>query len=1182
MFSLFFYAKIVTMEIIHLKGSNNMSKIHFILGRTGTGKTRKILTKITNECVKNPVGDPIFIITPEQMTFHTEYQLLLMNKSNSMIRANAVSFNRLAYRIMQEVGGLSRYHLDEVGKGMLLKKIMMANSDLGVFSKYIKKPGFIKKMDELFAEFKNYQLDVCQLKEKLFSTPLQFPTKQKITKLVEIYEKFVEVSLKQYLTTEDYFTLLASAIEESEIIKNADIYIDGYHAFNAQEYAIIYKLAKNSKSITIALTACTNSEFELWNTTRATYNELKETLQPLKPDESQLNAEQFLAGRNQTIIHLEQNFMQAGKAIEETSQINLLRAPSRRLEIEEVAIKIHQLMRFQNTAFSNIAIYTSSPQEDQQLYKTVFAKHEIPYFLDYKESMMIHPVINLLHKIFDIITMNWNNNAIFTVLKTGLFVNVKNFAKTGSYELATQKHLEDIDRMENYVLARNIRKSDWISGVKWSYRKYPTSQQTDAELEFETQLNLLKQQVVLPILEFEAKLENATTTTALATAVFEFLEQLEIPKKLQLMRTSAISHKNQKEAKQHEQVWTKLLKVLEQIVEVVGDTAMSLADFSQIFKTGLEQLTFATVPPALDAVQIGDITRSRYQLATNFSNLEDYGIKHSFIVGVNDGVLPATPAESSLLSEKERQALANLGIELAPSLVQSQQDEIFSLYTILAATKESITLSYTSENDGKSSYIFNHIQQLFPNLEVEEIVSDDLYDCDRWTTKKALFDKTLLNLKLNANRQSYYQPILKYYEQSDQTAYQLIKRAAAYKNQVDAPSAELTKEVYGEEIEASVSRIELFNQCQFAHFMNYGLLLRERDLFELTMPDIGSLYHEALKYISLLLKKDHRSFASLSDSEIKQLGEMGVIDTIKKYRAFAILESSARMNSLKSKLTAVVEKTLTALARHSQRSEFKESYFELQFGKAISEAKLGIKTASRRIGNFNLSLKGIIDRIDTARIGERTYLRVVDYKSGKKELDLDTVYYGLSLQLLTYLDVAINGISDGALGAGALYFHVHNPYTQINEEILTTEDPASTLENEQSADYRMTGYLPENYEVAMMSDTYLADGAATKSDVVPITLKKDQTFAARGNKILTADDFDMLRNYAGKKIDDAVFEMTAGGLRINPSSHKGTTACDWCKYMAVCKFDAVHNKYRNLPTVKADEALEKMKGLMDS
>ena len=1154
-----------------------MSKVHFILGRTGTGKTHKILNEIKDKCTKNPTGDPIFIITPEQMTFHTEYQLLLMNKGNSMIRANALSFNRLAHRLMQEVGGLSRYHLDEVGKAMLLQKIMTARNDnLGIFAKYIKKPGFIGKMDELFSEFKNYQLDTINLKEKLNDTSLQPQTKQKLTILVDIYEEFNETTLKQYLTTEDYFTFLIEVIEASELIKKADIYIDGYHTFNAQEQAVIHKLAQTSQSITIALTACVNDQSTLWNTTLTTYNNLKDILRHLKPNVIQLNVQQASDKHSQAITHLEQNFMQTSTLSELNTNINLLTAPSRRLEIEEVAIRIHQLTRHKGVVLSNIAIYSSNPQTDHRLYQTIFAKHDISHFLDYKESMMIHPVINLLHKTFDIFTKNWNSNTIFTVLKSGIFVNVKNFAVGASYEVAVAKHLEDIDVLENYVLARNIRKSDWTSGTEWSYSKYGVDKHTNAELERKTQLNKIKQQISMPLLKFEATLKNARTAIHFATAVFEFLEQLEIPKKLQLLTDVAQKQGNQKEKKQHEQVWTKLLQILEQVVEVIGDDEMPLIDFIQIFKTGLEQLTFATVPPSLDAVQIGDITRSRYQLATNFSNPENYGIKHVFIIGVSDGVLPSVGTESSLLSEKEREVLTSLDIQLAPSLVQSQQDEIFSLYTLLSSASESVTLSYTTENEGRPSYMFNHIQSMFPNVQLVDVTCNNPYE--RLTTKQALFDKTLLNLKLNSNQHAYYEPILQYYERTDQLGYELIKRAVGYKNQVNALSPKLTKEVYGEEIEASVSRIEMFNNCQFAHFMNYGLRLRERNLFELTMPDIGSLYHEALKYISTLIKQERRTFASISTDETKQLAKLGVSETIKKYRAFEILDSSERMNALKYKLTAVVQKTIAALSLQGKRSEFKESFFELRFGKNVDEHKnFGIKTAPRQIGNFNLSLKGIIDRIDTAHVGDKTYLRVVDYKSGKKELELDTVYYGLSLQLLTYLDVALTGLDANNHNAGALYFHIHNPYTQINDEILTTTSLESTLWTEQSADYRMTGYLPENYEVAMISDTDLEKGIATRSDVVPITLKKDQTFATRGNKILTTDDFEALRTFANKKIEDAVTTMTAGNLNINPSSHKASTACDWCKFKAVCKFDSAYNLHRNLPKVKPEDALMMIK-----
>ena len=1115
-----------------------MSKIQFILGRTGTGKSHQILTEITNSCTANPLGSPIFVITPEQMTFHTEYQLLLMNPANSMIRANVTSFNRLAQRIMQEVGGLARYHLDEVGKAMLLQKIMLSQADeqLGIFAKYVKKPGFIKKMDELFSEFKNYRLDPVNLKEQITKTGLQPQTQHKITTLVNLYQLFNETTLQQYLTTEDYFTLLIDVIAESELIKQAAIYIDGYHTFNTVERAIIEQLAHHAQQVTIALTVDENSNDGLFKTTQSTLASFKH-LEPLMVQP--VNA-RFPATFNPTIRHIEANFMQAGAPFE-AGELQLLAAPSRRLEIEAVAERIHGLTYRDGVACSQIAIYASNPQADQHLYQNIFAKYGIPLFLDYKLPMMSHPVVNLLHKVFDIFTTNWRVSCVLNVLKTGLFVDVTNFAKEANYEQVVVKNLEVVDQLENYVIARNFRKKNWQAG-----------QFDGAEM-------------VRPLVEFELALEQATTVIEFATAVFTFLERLEIPKKLQLMRDAADQH----ERKQHEQVWSKLLGVLEQIVEVAGDDHLSLVDFAQILRTGLEQLNFATIPPALDAVQIGDLIRSRYQLVPNLTDSTTYGVDHVFIVGVNDGELPSVPVEASLLSEKERQVLAGAGIELAPSLIQSQQDELFSLYTILASAHKTVTMSYHTEHGSHPSYIFTHMQKLFPNVPVQLVDLKDPYQ--QPTTVRILFDKTLLNLRLNQEQKAYYQPVIDYLSRTDKLQVQLLKRALGYENQVKSLEQPQAIDLYGIEIEASVSRLELFNNCQFAHFMNYGLKLRERDLFQLEISDIGTLFHEALKRVSLLLKQEGRSFASLTDHEIKTLAKIGVDYVLVEEKAYPILKATTRMKQLVIKLQAVVTKTIFALAKQGKQSNFKESYFEMRFGK---NAK--IKTVPRPVGDVMLALKGVIDRIDISEIAGKKYLRVVDYKSGKRELELDSVYYGLSLQLLTYLDVAITGLGDEFANAGALYFHVHNPYTQINAELLTVENLGVTISQEQAAAFRMTGFLPASYEVATISDTGLADGTKTKSDVVPITLKKDGSFANVGNRTLPADDFNLLRQYTNQKIDESVRLMSSGKIAITPSNHKTRTACDWCKFKAVCNFDGAYNQHRNLPKMKNDEALALM------
>ena len=1155
-----------------------MGKIQFILGGTNSGKSSRILKEIKEETNKFPTGYPIFIITPEQMTFHTEYQLLLMSNEHSLIRVNALSFNRLAHRIMQETGGLSRYPLDEIGKTMLLQKIMTtAKEELNLkkFEKYIKKPGFISKMDELFSEFKNYQLDAATLKEKVANEKSKEQMKQKIIMLANIYELYNETVLNQYLTTEDYLETLAEMISKSAVLKNSRIYIDGFHTFNALERRIITELVKHTKGVTIALTTDLTSPSTLWQTTTKTFDELYEQNSMYKREKIVLDQDFTQEFQNPAITFLKNNFMQKNAISEDSCGINFFKAPNRRMEIAEVARRIHKLIYEEGVACSNIAVYLTKPEAQEGIFESIFKKYAIPYFLDYKESMKNHPLINLIYQMMRLFESNWSREYIFEAAKTGLFMNVTNFSAAANYKTALLAHFEAVDEFENYILAKNMKKYHFTSGETWEIHSY-NRVKTDELIMKQEKINDTKDLIVEPILGLEIRLTKARNMTDFAKAIFKFLEILEIPKKLQLFAEIAEKEGRHKEKKHHEQVWVKILQLLEQLVEVASDDELSLTDFISLLKTGIENLTFATIPPVLDSVKIGDITRSRHQLSTNFNNPDDYGIKHSFFLNVNDQILPSIPTESSLISETEREMLKQMGIELAPSLVQTQLDELFYLYTLILATKTSVTFSYTLEDDKSPSYVFEQIVSMYKNVSVFEVLDTDPYEC--LTTPIVMLEQALVKLKSSDTHKEHFAPILDYFKEFDNQKFELIQHALGYENQTTPLTIAETKGIYGEEIKASVSRIELFNNCRFAHFMRYGLALKERNLHELKMPDIGSLYHEALKYISMMLKKENRSFESLKSEEISMLAKTSVNGAILNNHSFEIFDSSPKMLSLKVKLIKVIEKTINALTHQSRRSAFKESFFELRFGSDINESDiLGITTPVKQIGDFRLSLKGIIDRIDVAFANNKRYLRVVDYKSGKKELELDSVYYGLSLQLLTYLDVAIKGLYDNSELAGALYFHVHNPYTRLDEEVLSRENFKEDLLKKQSAEFKMSGYLPENYEIVMMSDEDLEKQIVTKSDLVPITLKKDQTFAARGNRVLSTADFDVLREFANMKIESAVSDMTCGGVEINPINHKGNTSCDWCEFKNICKFDQAYNKHRQMPKMDAKESLTTIK-----
>ena len=1168
--------------------------IRLILGRSGVGKTRHILSEIKEKCDTQSQGHPIFVIIPDQMAFHTEYQLLKQSKHPSLMRVQGLSFNRFAYRILQETGGLSRHHLDEVGIAILLQKIMHENkNDLKLFSSYIKKPGFTQKISEIISEFKSYCVNPEQLalllKEQGNQSAWSNQSTRKLNDIALLYQNFTQTSLKKYLMSEDYFTLLSEQIAMSQTIANSEFYIDGYHLFNKQEELIILQLMKFAKSVTVVLTHDLQSSSQVFDLPKRTYSQLITNIKSMGLNyevKEILEDEVSRFSKKNAIAHLEKNFLQHPQEESEASGISFFSAVNQRIEVEEVAKRIYHLVHKEGYTYSDIAIYTADADLYNEKIASIFGNYDIPYFLDHKEPMLYHPLINLLYHIFEVILNGWRHEAMFTVIKTGLFIDINFNKNQDSFYSYFQKHQREIDILENYCLTRNIRKKDWQSKDSWDYSRYKGLNREASQIKEDKNkenLERLRHIIAKEITKFETGLKKAETYKDYAIETFKFLENLEIPQKLKFLEETSLELNEMQKLKQNEQVWNQLLSLFEQLVEIGQDEDVLLEDFVTIFKSGLEEMNYLTVPPRLDQVSIGELRRSRYQLVNDLKQNEQFGIKHAFVLGVNEGQIPKNQTESSLINETEREQLKEIGIDLAPSLEQSQVDEQFILYTVFISPKETLTLSYTSSNDeGKEflpSYIYTHVKKLFPKAIEEHIGRDwnsNIYENITTVTKSLAH--VIHVLKESPEKEAYFKPLLDYYEEKYPLKYQLIQQILNYKNQAVSLDTNVTKALYTEEIVASVSRIELFNQCEFAHFARYGLRLKERELYRLDLPHIGELYHEALKRIAQHIHKEGKSFANLTEEECLDLANM-TSDELSQQLLFQILKRNKRMINLTKRLTQVIYKTLIGLKYQSEKSNFDPMFFELPFD---TQATSGIHLEPKPLNNgFTLALKGIVDRIDVAKFEDRAYVRVIDYKSSQKQLKLDAVYYGLSLQLLTYLDVVVSNafqlLNFPAEVGGMLYFHVHRPFINYDEELLQKEEPLEIIEELQQEKYKMTGFLPDDYDVVKLSDQRLGE-EKNKSDIVPITLKKDGSFSSVGNSILSEEKLNLVRNFTNKKIKDSAIKITQGSLEINPSQYGQVRACTYCEFRSVCQIDTdlPENNFRTLNQMKNDLAINAM------
>jgi ATP-dependent helicase/nuclease subunit B len=1126
------------------------------------------MNEIQNRLLESPEGAPIIYIVPEQMTFSTEYRLATNPMLGGMIRAQVFSFSRLAWRILQETGGISRYHLSSVGISMLIRKIIEDKKDqLKLFQRAADKNGFVQQVEQMITEFKRYCITPSELIQETLKVggnaeSASMALQDKLNDLEIIYQQFEDEVFGKYIDSEDYFHLLSEKISQSIYLRNAEIYIDGFYSFTPQEYLVVKELMKHCQRVTITMT--TNRDtfrippdeldlFRLSSEACCTINEIAR-IEGIEIENPILLSQQQ-KWNNPSIRHLEDHFdTRPASPYYGHTNIHIGQAVNRRAEIEGIAREILQLVRSKKYRYKDIALLIRNGNDYHEIVEPVFSDYQIPYFIDQKRTMLNHPLIELIRSTLEIIHSFWRYEPVFRVIKTELLFPLQE---------NPDKMREKMDRLENYVLAYGIKGSKWTKKDRWTYRRFKglemgANVQTDAEKEMEQQLNELKLMVTAPILRLSRRIKKADTGRKLCEAIYLYLEELDIPSKLENLKMAAEQKGNLVKMREHEQVWNACIDLLDQYVEILGDEEVSLKSFSAILEAGFESLYFSLIPPALDQVIIGDLEKSR---------LTD--IKAAFVVGVNEGILPAKIADEGILSDEEREMLLSEDLTVAPSSRTRLLDENFIAYKALTTPSETLYVSYPLANDeGKalipSSYI-KRLKDMYPGLKehfygtdpAELTEEEQLNFVTNYQTTLSYLTGQLQLKKRNYPISNLWWDVYNFYIKGEwKSRAEKVFSSLFYTNQTIQLSKETADELYGDTIQASVSRMELYNGCAFSHFAQHGLKLRERQVFRLEAPDIGELFHAALKHISDFVNEQKLSWASLSKKQCEELAKEAVNALAPKLQN-EILLSSERHHYIKRKLELIITRASQVLSDHAKVSGFSPIGLELSFGRngQLPPLSFSLKNGKR------MELAGRIDRVDQAR-GENnsTYLRVIDYKSSEKDVNLNEVYYGLALQMLTYLDIVLTHSEElvemKASPAGVLYFHVHNPLIS-SSKLLSVDE----IEKEIMKKFKMNGLMVGDQNVLKLMDQTLESG---DSQIISAGIKKDGNLTKK-SKVASLNEFDNLRNYVRKVYQTTGEAIVDGHVEIAPFKLKDKTPCTFCSYKSVCQFDeSIENHYRIL------------------
>jgi len=1149
--------------------------LRFIIGRAGTGKTRACLDQVREELLARPVGKPLILLVPEQATFQTEYALAGTPGLHGFTRAKVLSFRRLAYRVLQEVGGAARAHIGELGKRMVLRRLLeKRRSEFKVFRRSAGLPGFTDTLARTLGELKTYCITPPELASAASALRGLTDTGLLADKLSDLHLLYSDLEAElsdRFTDPDDYLNLLADRLEESLEVRGGEVWVDGFSGFTPQEFRVLAALLRAAGRVNITLCADLASlsgsrdETDLFYTVRETYDTLCETAARERvPVERPLALDGAGPGRyrNPDLSRLEKYYFKRpappGKVY--GRGVSLAAATSPRAEAEGVARAVTALCRDEGYRYRDIVVLLRDLDSYAGIISSVFEDHRIPVFIDRKRPVTQHPLVELIRSALEVVNSGWSSDPVFRFLKTDLVPLSR----------------DEVDRLENYVLAHGIRGSRWTDGRPWDYRRNLSleedSEATGAEVEELEEINRIRRQAVAVLSEFDSAVRAAVNVRAVSTAVFDLCVRLEAPEMLERWSRLAEEEGKLDAAREHAQVWEGFTLMLDQVVEALGEETLTTEEYAVILDAGFEGMRLGLIPPGLDQVVVCSLERSRTPEA-----------RAAFVMGASDGVLPARVAEKGILSEGERERLLAAGLRLAPGSRRRVFDEQYLVYIAITRSSEKLWISYPLADEVGGaiapSQVVARVKELLPGaeelvwpVEPDQAVTDDLGFIANPDRTLSYLVTRLREAKAGRPVNPAWWDVYNWFARGGRKSECAGRLASLFAdNKEKRLSATLSRKLYGRVLKTSVSGVEKFRSCPFAHFLTKGLKLRERAVFKLGAPDLGQFFHAALKVFGERVRAEGLDWGQLDKEQcLAMAGE--AVDEVAPRLQSEILLSSSRRRYLTGKLKKTVQRTALVLCEHSRRGQFRPVGLELAFG---PDGDLPAVTFTLSDGS-EMILTGRIDRVDAAQSDEGIYLRVIDYKSGRVTINLSDIYFGLRLQLLGYLDVALRYaetiVGSPGLPGAILYFRMDDPLVRTAGEI----PPDDEIEKRILKEFRMTGLVLADQKVVNLMDRDLAGD----SELIPVQIKRDGEFAAR-SMVLTGAQFELLREYLRMQLRSAGEDIMSGVVDIAPYRRGTQRPCRFCPFKPVCQFDILMagNSYRVLKAESEDSIWHKLSSL---
>lgn len=1099
--------------------------VTILMGKAGNGKSSQCFNELQ---AWEAAGGKAMLLVPDQATYGAERRLAEHAKGRGFVGTQVVGFSRLAYNVFQEQG-LSHASLSELARKIILQRLLhKGEKDFSLLQTAARQPNFADTAGRFLGECRSFCVSSDTLRkaaDAVSSTTLSHKL-QDMALLYDMYQAFLS---DHFGSADDTMTLLAKAVDKDPFLQGARVWVDGFQWFTPQQMNILQQIEAVTDHLTITLTidadhllqqrretALFHRAYEVYRDLQRLFPHLETAVVP-EPPPTALTA-------------FQRDFFQVVPAEQShpVSALSVWECQDKDGEIESIAWEILRQCR-KGRRFRDFLILARSSEMYHNRMERIFRRYGIPCFSDYRRPMTSHPAAEAISALLSVFRTRWSHEALFRLLKSDLF--------------PISRH--DVDDLENYCLAYGIQGYHWLSGKTWNYGRRHEGQAIIEERE-EAQLQRIQdicqavRDILMPAWE---ETQDVHSLRDWCTLLYQWLRTLGVPEALARWQEDDEAAGQTEAGKEHEQVWKRIMDFLTEIVDFCGDDVTDIDEFSQIIEGGLATLKFSLIPPTLDHVTLTSVERGYTMQAPVV-----------FLCGVNDGIFPQHSSEEGLFSDKERRSLADLGIVLGPGSRFRSFQERFLFYLAATRASESFVLSYmVADDDGSAVEKSSWIHQLCDKGYVADILRrDDAMDFSK-EEKPVLALPAGLHylpgqLRPALDGQTVDDTWWALYDWAWQKGWrhQAVRAVQGlfHTNLPVTLPANLVRRLFAPDgvLRGSVTKFEQYRNCPFAYFSRYGLNLEERRRYQFAAPDLGMLVHGALRIIGEKLLREKKQWQDIPDDEVPVICRQAT-DELAPQVQHDILMSNAYFSQIKERLIQTLTRTVRHLCAFSAASGFRMTGLEKSFGRPGSPWEALHFTLK---SGLDVVVTGQIDRIDMLRQDDRTYVVVIDYKSGRKQLDISQIFMGLELQLLTYMFVALLNIGDGAVPAAVLYCYVRNDKVSLSYRI----DEADK-KKQYDAKGKLTGFYLNDGDVMKELDRSM-EGF---SDFLNLRLKKDGTLSDQSKSIYDEAGWSHLLTWASQKLQELAGGIGDGDISIHPVMLKQQTPCQYCPYRAVCRFD---------------------------